>query len=191
MEKAALMGSRVVILHPSTSHFYIEEEGMDRFLIQMGKTLEALLPKAEELNLVIALENMLFGERGRAGSLPEHFTVFAEKFGHPNLGFCLDTGHALVAGGPNGPANFFEAMSKRLVAFHLHDNAGDRDSHLAPGHGLVDWKVLFGRMAEMKFSDAVCIEAPPFNYSDNYKYSLDAWKQLIEETDALAENGIE
>lgn len=190
MENAALLGSRIVILHPSTSRFYIEEEGLDRFLIQMGKTLKALLSKAEELNLVIALENMLFGERGRVGSLPEHFTVFAEKFGHPHLGFCLDTGHALVAGGPDGPVKFFEAMSKRLVAFHLHDNAGDRDSHLAPGHGNVDWRFIFWKMAEMKFSDSPCIEAPPFNYADNYKYSTDAWKKLIEETDTLAEKSI-
>lgn len=190
VENAALLGSRIVILHPSTSRFYIEEEGIDRFLIQMGKTLKALLSKAEELNLVIALENMLFGEKGRVGSLPEHFTVFAEKFGHPHLGFCLDTGHALVAGGPDGPVKFFEAMSKRLVAFHLHDNAGDRDSHLAPGHGNVDWRFVFGKMAEMKFSDSPCIEAPPFNYADNYKYSIDAWKKLIEETDTLAEKSI-
>ena len=65
MEQAAQVGARVVIQHPSTNRFSIETEGgVDPYLRQIGKSLEALLPHAAELGLIIALENMLPGEQG-------------------------------------------------------------------------------------------------------------------------------
>ena len=58
-----------------------------------------MLETAATCGVTVALENMLPGEDGgRLGSRPEHFERFARAFDHPNLGFCLDTGHALVAG---------------------------------------------------------------------------------------------
>ena len=134
---------------------------------------------------------MLPGTDGpRIGSQPEHLSVIAEKFAHPNLGFCLDTGHALVAGGPDGAHAFFQAMDPHLVAFHLADNAGDRDSHLAPGRGLVNWNTLFKAMAELNFSHPACIETPPFAHAPNQTYPLPAWKQLTAETDDLVEKAL-
>ncbi|MCM8830520.1 MAG: sugar phosphate isomerase/epimerase [Candidatus Omnitrophica bacterium] len=184
MEQASLSGSKVVILHPSTNPYCMELEGFDRYLVQMGKSLERLIPAAERLNLSIALENMLPGIDGdRFGSNPEHFTIFAEKFSHPHLGFCLDTGHANVSFPSDGPLVFFDAMKKYLIAFHIQDNSGDRDLHLAPGYGLIDWKAIFKKMAEIKFSHPACIETPPFGPANHYKYSADLWKKMFKEID--------
>ncbi len=183
-QKAALLGSEVCVLHPSTTVFDVDDEGIDRYLYFLGKSLEALLPRAQEFGLTIAVENMLPGAHGyRLGSRPEHFKLFAEKFDHPNLGFCLDTGHAHISHGESGPVQFFDVMKDRLIAFHLQDNAGDRDSHLAPGHGLIDWQALFERMSAINFSRPVSIEAPPFHYGP--KYSLDAWKGMVEDMERL------
>jgi len=188
IEKAALLGSRITILHPSSSPFNVEDEGLEKYMLQMGKSLETLIPAAEKNGILIALENMLPGKGGqRLGSDPEHFTLFTGKFAHKNLGFCLDTGHAFVAGGQKGPAVFFEAMSENLKAFHLQDNAGDRDSHLAPGHGLIDWKTFFGKMKGIRYSGIACIEAPPFSPGPNYTYGMDSWKKMVDGTNALAE----
>ena len=75
-----------------------------RALAAIGK----LLPAAEKLNFTVALENMLPGEQGpRLCSRPEHFERIIAEFAHPNLGFCLDTGHALVAGGGHEGARAF------------------------------------------------------------------------------------
>ncbi len=183
-DKAAVLGSGVLVMHPSTNRFSPADEGLDRFLSAMGKSLDALLPHAESLGLTLAIENM---PPGRLGSDPEHFSLLDEKFAHPALGFCLDTGHAQMSGGAKGPAELFDAMSSRLVSFHLHDNAGYSDLHLAPGHGLVDWKCVFGRMAKAGFENSVCIEAPPFSWGPNKSQSPDSWKALIQETDTLAE----
>jgi sugar phosphate isomerase/epimerase len=183
---AAALGSRAVILHPTTCSYSVEAEGMDRYLHHMGRSLRELIPRAEQLDLTIALENMLPGQDGaRLGSRPEHFVRFAREFGAPNLGFCLDTGHAFISEGAGGPGTFFDAMEGHLVAFHLQDNAGDRDSHLAPGHGLIDWKSVFERISKMHFPHSVCIESPPFCPGPNFTYPADAWKQMIEEIETF------
>ena len=188
MERAALLGSTVGIQHPTTSQYSVDTEGLDTYLRQLGKSLNTLLPAAEKLGFTVALENMLPSGGGRLASRPEHFERFIQEFGHPNLGFCLDTGHALVAGGPEGADEFFAVMAPHISAFHLADNAGDRDSHLAPGRGLVDWTKVFRRAAELGYSNTMCIETPPFAHGPNY--SLDAWVQLVAETDALVETAL-
>jgi sugar phosphate isomerase/epimerase len=72
-----------------------------------------------------------------------------------------------------------------MVAYHLADNAGDRDSHLAPGHGLVDWNTVFRRAAEIGFSGCMCIETPPFAAGAKGTYTVEAWKQMVDDTDTL------
>jgi sugar phosphate isomerase/epimerase len=187
LERAAALGVRVVVQHPSTSRFDVDAEGLDRYLNALGASLEALLPRAQSLGLILALENMLPGMDGpRLGAAPAHFAEFTARFGHPALGYCLDTGHALVAGGPDGADAFPAAMGARLVAFHLADTAGDRDSHLAPGRGLVDWRAVFGRLRSLGYAHPACIETPPFTWGPHDRYSLDAWRSLVAETTALA-----
>ncbi len=188
MECAAWTGSRVVIQHPTTTRGPVETDGFDNYLGALGRSLETLLPLAEKLGLVIAIENMLPGpDGGRLGSRPQHFERFQREFGHRHLGFCLDTGHALVAGHERAH-EFFSAMKPALAAFHLADNAGDRDSHLAPGHGRVDWDRFFQGMAEIGFAHVACIETPPFAYGPDY--SPDAWREMVDGTQTLAEKSL-
>ena len=184
MECAAALGSRVVIQHPTTNGCDVDLEGVDRYITQLDKSLKSLLETAEEHNLTIALEN-LPPRPGhfRFSSRPEHFERMAREFDHPRIGFCLDTGHALMSGGREVATAIFDAMSHRMAAFHLADNAGDRDSHLAPGHGLVDYAAVFRKIAEIGFDHPMCIETPPFAQGP---YSRDAWKEMVSDTAALA-----
>ena len=114
---------------------------------------------AAACGVTVAIENLLPDEDGgRLGSRPEHFERFARAFDHPNMGFCLDTGHALVAGRQEAHA-FPAAMGERLIAFHLADNAGDRGSHLA----------------QQDYGHSVCIETPSFDFGPDF--TDDAWKR--------------
>ena len=183
IERAAALGASVGIQHPTTSTFSVDDEGLDPFLRQLGKSMKILLDVAERNRFSIAIENM--GAKGKLGSRPEHFERFQWEFDHPHLGFCLDTGHALMAIGPDRADEFFDVMAPKIVAFHLADNAGDRDSHLAPGHGLVDWNRFFRRGAEIQFSRAMCIETPPFAPGPDYESQ--AWKDMVADVDALAQ----
>lgn len=191
MERAYFLGASTVILHPTTSHFDVRDEGFEKYLVQMGKTIEQLLPVAEKLNLNIAIENMLPGTGERFGSKPAHFKFFSEKFEHEKFGFCLDTGHAFVSCGYDGPFLFFDMMKDRIFAFHIQDNPGDRDLHIPPGRGLINWNKFFKKIAEHNFSFPLCIEALPFEPAECGKYSNDAWKNMVDQVNKLAVNALE
>lgn len=182
LENAARLGARVAIVHPTTSRLDMNVESFDGFLAAFGRSLEELLPCAETHGIILAVENLPSPQGIRYGSAPGHFEVFREKFAHPSLGFCLDTGHALVS--LHGRAmEMAEAMKPMLAAFHLEDNAGDRDSHLAPGRGLVDWRAVSALLRDIQFVHPACVEAPPFAHGPNY--SAGAWRDLHESTASL------
>ena len=188
IEAASSLGVRACIQHPTTCRHDAAVDGYDGFLQQFGKSLETMLERAAACGVTVAVENMLPGEAGgRFGSHPSHFEDFAREFGHPNLGFCLDTGHALVAA-HEGAHEFPAAMGERLIAFHLADNAGDRDSHLGPGHGRVEWSHVFRAAARLGHAHSMCIETSPFDYGPDF--SDDAWKGLVDDTAALARDAL-
>ncbi len=190
MNIAHALGASVCIQHPSQFHGEPDADEIDATVRALAASLDELLPAAESLRLKIALENMLpgrGGKRGRFGSEPEHFTRMLREFNHPALGFCLDTGHALVACHDKA-GKLFDVMAPNLIAFHIVDNAGDRDSHLAPGHGHVDWNYTFRGMQRIGYSGQACIETPPFAFGPDYH--LDAWKAMVLDTDKLVDSAL-
>ncbi len=188
IERAASVGSTIGIIHPTTRKGYnVAIEGYDRICAQAGKTLQELLKFGEQFNFKIAMENMLPYSGGRLGCKNEHMTRLYEENKHPNLGFCLDTGHALVSYGPDA-MSCYEAMKDHLISFHLQDNGGDRDSHLQPGKGNYFWKELFTELNKTGFTGNVCVEAPPFTFGPNY--SKEAWKKMFSELNELVENSL-
>ena len=185
IDLAAMLGSTIGIVHPTTRKDYNTNiEGIDRLLGQMGKTLDALLRHGEQYQFKLAVENMLPYTGDRLGCKTEHLEKILRQHDHPNLGFCFDTGHALVSAGEKA-MELFRFMKDRVIAFHLDDNAGDRDSHLAPGRGRFFWKEFFEELRGMNFESTICVEAPPFDYGPDY--SIEAWRGLHEELCLLAE----
>jgi sugar phosphate isomerase/epimerase len=53
-----------------------------------------------------------------------------------DLKLCFDIGHAHL---DERVAPGFEAMREHLVSSHIHDNHGDKDEHLLPFAGTIDW----------------------------------------------------
>jgi sugar phosphate isomerase/epimerase len=53
-----------------------------------------------------------------------------------DLKVCFDTGHAHMAGGVQSA---FRTLQKRVAAMHIHDNHGEKDEHLLPYEGEIDW----------------------------------------------------
>lgn len=181
VRQAAALGVRVGITHPTTKGHVITD-GLEPLVAALERSLAELLPLAESLDVILALENLNPGDVERLGSAPEHFEIFRKRFAHPSLGFCLDTGHALLSLHERA-ADLAETMKSHLQAFHLNDNAGDRDSHLAPGRGLVNWVYIAQLLREINFTHIACIETPPFAYGPNY--TLEAWKELRTNTAQL------
>ena len=182
IDQAVVLDSSIGVLHLTTRGDYsTEEEGIDRLMLQIGKTLEALLKHCEQHKFKIAIENM-FPDFADLGSKIEHLEEITKRFDHPLLGFCYDTGHSLVSHGEKA-LDVFHFMKNKLFCFHLADNAGDRDSHLAPGHGNFFWKEFVDEVEKIDFKGTMCVETPPFSYGPNF--SIEAWQMMRKELKKL------
>ena len=187
LELAAAFGAKIVIQHPSARFLDIDIESADRYLEQLVKSLDALAPRAADLGIRIAVENMMDHRYQCYFGTPEHIRAFSAAATHSAVGFCLDTGHALISMGIERQLEIMEAMGARIIAYHIQDNPGDRDVHIAPGRGLVDFVGTFARAKS--FTGVMCIETSPFGPQPGP--TLDektaAWSALLQETEALVE----
>ena len=144
------MGVKTCTFHVGGGNY--TEYSIDEHRAALFRSLDELLPLAEELDIAIAIEN---------GALPfntaDELISCVRKYDSPYLGVCLDVGHAnYKERWPENreipriwecfglPFHREERIAERLrpyiVSCHLHDNYGERDDHDLPGHGNVDWK---------------------------------------------------
>jgi sugar phosphate isomerase/epimerase len=68
-------------------------------------------------------------------STPERILTFLQ-YTRLDLKICFDTGHAHMTGGVQAD---FRTLQERIAAIHLHDNHGEKDEHLLPFEGEIDW----------------------------------------------------
>ncbi|HKV04346.1 MAG TPA: sugar phosphate isomerase/epimerase family protein [Candidatus Acidoferrales bacterium] len=102
-------------------------------------SLEHLSVFAKQRGVTIALQNMA-NELGSPASLAQ----FVKDTHLHNLGFCFDIGHAHIEGGVDAG---FQLLRDRVVTTHIHDNHGEKDEHLLPWEGTVDWDAALGAFA--------------------------------------------
>ena len=80
-----------------------------------------------------------------SGHTPEVLAAEVDTIGLPQVGACLDVGHAHYQG--SSPLHrWVEVLGPRLRHLHLHDNDGNSDQHLAMGAGTMDWPPLFAAL---------------------------------------------
>ena len=171
METAAELGARTVTFHVSRTRLVgrmageygvFEKAELDKARPRILRQLEVVLPEAERLGLMIALENLF---------LPSSTATFLlsvmKEMPHPNLGLNYDSGHALLLERQPGKASEdiaewirmgwdddcvvfqddqLDAMLPYVITCHIHDNHGKNDEHLLPGKGIADWGRIVGRL---------------------------------------------
>ena len=96
-------------------------------------SLELLSLFAKQRGVTIALENT----PGEMAS-PANLKSFLEQTRLMNVKLCFDTGHAHLEG---GVVAGLETIRDLVVTTHVHDNRGERDDHLLPYEGTIDWNV--------------------------------------------------
>lgn len=128
-----------------------EDLPFDRMILHMGShrdapdprkrdaafsSLEHLVLHGKHAGVTICVENTT-SEMGE----PAYLRSFVEETRLTGLRFNFDVGHAHLADGPEDErvAASFEAMREHIVSAHIHDNLGDKDAHLPPYDGSIDW----------------------------------------------------
>ena len=99
-------------------------------------SLEHLVLHAKHAGVTICVENTT-SEMGD----PAYLRAFVDETRLTGLRFNFDIGHAHLADGPEDKriAKGFEPLKELIASVHIHDNHGEKDEHLPPYEGAIDW----------------------------------------------------
>jgi sugar phosphate isomerase/epimerase len=99
-------------------------------------SLEHLILHAKHLGVTICVENTT----SEMGS-PAYLRASVDETRLADLRFNFDIGHAHIADGDeeNRVAESFEPLRDLVASAHIHDNHGEKDEHLPPYEGTIDW----------------------------------------------------
>ncbi len=163
LEMAAELGADTIILHASAARSHDAQR----------HSLEELLPYAGRIGVRIALENL--PKEGFSRAFP-----LIREFDHDMLGYCLDTGHAVL----NELFGFddladAEANLSRLYSLHLQDNDGTGDQHRLPFTGKVPWERIAHLIAASPYTGCLTFEVMSVNesYPDHASFLQEAFSR--------------
>ena len=95
-------------------------------------SIEHLRAFAKPLGVTLLVENI-----PNEIATPEKLVELIRTAHFEDVGVCFDVSHAHLEG---NVAEAFAVLKDHIRSTHIHDNARDRDSHLWPGAGSIDWK---------------------------------------------------
>lgn len=141
-EAARVLGAFRIILHTCfVPSVYFLTGWSDR----MADFYNRFLDKKDD-SIEILIENVL-------DPYPTPLKEIAEKVSHPAFGICLDVGHANCYS-EISCKEWADTLAPYIRHLHLHDNNGDRDSHLAVGKGIIPFNEIFAALKQR--SDVSC-----------------------------------
>jgi len=134
IELARLCGVSRMVVHSG----YVPFEYVKSWHIERSAAVWPDLLSAEK-DFTIYIENVMEDE-------PEMMLDMIERIDAANIKLCLDIGHANFFG--SIPVEkWIAVLGKHIGHFHLHNNCGDADSHLAPDEGSADMSKIFEAIA--------------------------------------------
>jgi sugar phosphate isomerase/epimerase len=73
---------------------------------------------------------------------PAYLRTFVDETRLTGLRFNFDIGHAHLADGPEAERveKAFAPLRELVISTHIHDNHGEKDEHLPPYDGSIDWE---------------------------------------------------
>jgi sugar phosphate isomerase/epimerase len=118
---------------------------------QARRSIEQIHAVAQPLGVRLALE-VIPNDLSTADSLVQ---MIEDELELPDLGICLDFGHAYVMG---DLLDAVETVSGHLLTTHVHDNRGTLDEHLAPFDGSIDWLAALMSVQKVGYEGALLFE---------------------------------
>ena len=159
LEIAADFGVDSITMHVGNTPEDFSAFTLDQLHSCILRSLDEVLPVAERLGVVIAIENIWFPT-----STPEKLLEIVGHFHSRSLGLCFDAGHANLMARDRGAADsspiqawqrfgavpydaaILDKMLPHVTTCHLHDNDGLCDQHLLPGRGEIAWGPLVAKL---------------------------------------------
>lgn len=160
---AAAIDCRNLIIHPFFRDYEHRMRPEEEWEVNLERYAR-LAPAAREYGVTICLENMFTNYRGKIYGAVCNDGVMAAKYvdalndlaGAQCFGFCLDTGHALLAS--KDIRQFMNDLGSRITCFHIHDNNGADDLHREPYSGKLDWDSFIAGLRDIGFRKTLSFE---------------------------------
>jgi sugar phosphate isomerase/epimerase len=135
-----------MILHMGGTHETAEPRKRDAAF----STLEHLVLHAHHAGVTICLENT----NSEMGD-PTYLRSFVDETRLAGLRFNFDIGHAHLTDAPEAEriSKSFQPLRELVVSFHIHDNHGEKDEHLSPYDGTIDWPAAIPVLRSSPISD--------------------------------------
>ena len=146
LEVAETIPFRYLVQHMATSRQAADPRNLDAAF----SSLEHLALFAKQRGVTVAVENT-----PNEFCSAEALVQFVKQTRLNGLRFCFDIGHAHIG---EGVAQAFELMRERVVTVHLHDNNGEKDEHLLPYEGTIDWDAALGGLSGAPEAPALVLE---------------------------------
>lgn len=159
----AEIGCRRMIVHPFYKPYPKRFSPEDEWALNIER-YGALAETARKYGVIICLENMFSSYRDKTmeaicsdpRTAAKYIDTLNEMSGGKQFGFCLDTGHMLVLG--KDLKQVMITLGDRIEAFHIHDNNGMHDQHLAPYMGVQDWSAFIDGLKAIRFNKTISFE---------------------------------
>ena len=165
-EAAALIGAKFIVVHADeyrpTTRYDVDE------IVEY--TYEYMAPEVEyarKHGLKVAVES-LFEEGAtscrtiygcsRFTSRANEIKAIIERFNDPTVVCCWDFGHARLAYGREGMTDALRELGPYVQCTHVHDNYLNRDLHLRPFLGDVDWETQMACMRSINYGGKLSFE---------------------------------
>ena len=156
MGYAADAGCKEYVVHIGALCCYYRPYDEQKMRDYACDTLEKIIPEAEKLGIIIAVENSF-----EPTNTTDEVLYYINKFPSPAVGVCYDAGHANIMTGAGKDLSRYgapmqlpwankiefedhalEKLAPHIVTCHLHDNDGYSDQHALPGNGTINWEKL-------------------------------------------------
>ena len=150
---AAELGASAVLLVPAVVN---EEVSYEDAMKRSREGIEDLLKTAEELKVVIAVENVW----NKFLLSPIEFAEYVDSFESDYLKAYFDVGNILLYGYPE---QWIRTLGKRMVKVHLKDFRVSDRSFVYLLQGNVNWKAVMTALKEVGYDDYLTAELfPPY-----------------------------
>ncbi len=151
-EVASALGANYVVVHAGVTTG--DEDEQQIRLRQSLRSLNCLLKRACQLGVELVVEYLPANKPRLCNDSTQIRQILSLCDGIP--GVCLDTNHANLR---EDLADATRALADWIVTVHLSDNDGEREMHMMPGEGVIDWSEFMDVLDEIDYEGPLVYEA--------------------------------
>lgn len=161
MEGSGILKIKWAVAHPLHERRpgYTRKDYLELNLEYYGPLVE----QAAAMGFGLSFENMVQfpGMEYEYACNAEDLVELVDAFHLPNVGINWDFGHANIS--VSDQAAELRIIGRRLKSTHIADNHGQRDEHLAPFYGNVDWHQMMRVLKEIGYEGDFTYEVQAFS----------------------------